>query len=73
VLQESFIQKFWHNVNFKKETEDYKPKIKHPADPEKPAIVAMAVAVVRCSGGNHNAEMVGPAVNTTGPPRPIMN
>jgi len=51
----------------------YIPKIKQPAEPAKPAIVAIAVAVVRCSGGNHSAEIVGPAVNTTGPAEPIMN
>jgi len=51
----------------------YLPYIKHKAEPAKPAIVAIAVAVVRCSGGNHNDEMAGPAVNTTGPERPIMN
>ena len=47
--------------------------MKQTAAPEKPAIVAMAVAVVRCSGGNHSAEIVGPAVNTTGPARPMTN
>jgi len=49
------------------------PKIKQPAEPANPAIVAMAVAVVRCSGGNHSAETDGPAVKTTGPAEPMIN
>lgn len=45
--------------------------MKQPAAPANPAMVATAVAVVRCSGGNHFAETVGPAVNAIGPASPI--
>jgi len=47
--------------------------MKHPAAPANPAIVATAVAVVRCSGGNQIAEILGPAVNITGPASPMTN
>jgi len=33
--------------------------------------VATAVAVVRCSGGNHSAEIAGGAPMATGPARPF--
>ena len=46
--------------------------MKHPAEPANPETVAIAVAVVRCSGGNHNADMVGPAVKASGPAKPII-
>ena len=46
--------------------------MKDPAEPANPETVAIAVAVVRCSGGNHNADMVGPAVKASGPAKPII-
>lgn len=47
------------------------PKRKHPAPPANPEMVAIAVAVALCSGGNHMDEMNGPEVKATGPASPI--
>jgi len=49
------------------------PITKDKATPKEPHSAATAVAVVRCSDGNHDADKSGGAAWVTGPARPFNN